>query len=595
MDASVKKVHHSYIWLGGLKAFLATFIGVAVALAGSIPSIIRGLAKAGTSLASANFALIVAASVLVAAALVAVFAFGFWLSWKHLGYEMGDSEFSLYKGIFSKKRLHVPYQRVQSVDVRASLLQRIAGVCSVEIDTAGGAANKAIVVPYVTKADASELRHELFARKQMVLSGRSGSAVAGSQLSSTSEELSSGNVLDELSGVFSDAHGVFDSKGFVEPVAPSFEAKLTNAELMLSGLSDVKSMGGAVLLGLVGILGFALGFDPVTDALSQWFGTLLGGSVFAGQGVASVSMMIALKLLPALIVAIVCGAVVVAALSILSSVFSYGNFCVRRRGKRIEVERGLFQHQTQGVDIDRVQFVRVEHGWIRRKLGYCKVYLGRIDSVAVNDGAGNSSMSAESSAGMVVHPFLKTSDLPKLLAGIVPELDFFFDEQVACTPPARAKRRAVIRSALWRSTGFWVLLCLVVVAVVAFACWRLLTPGYFDAFWSIVVGCWPLLLVLVADMAVGVARGLKWHARSGLVYSDGSVRIVNEGFTRSEVVVPRKKIQFACLRANPFQTAAKVRCVLVTTAAGTSATRECIYDIDEEEASAFLDWVRPHK
>lgn len=594
MEPSAKRVHHSYIWLGGLKAFLATLAGIAVAAASSLPAIVSGLRHVGPMMPVPVAVLAVLGVILACILLIGIFALGFWFSWRHLGYEVGDSEFSLYKGVFSKKRLHVPYQRIQSVDVRASLLQRVAGVCSVEIDTAGGSSNKAIVVPYVTKDAAGELRHELFARKQAILAG---AAVAGDvprPVPATKGE-AAGNVLDELGGVFSDVHGVFDEGSFAEPVAPSFEARLSNKELVLSGLSDVKSASGAVLLGIVGVAGFAFGFAPVAEALSRWVDGLLAGSALAGHTAASVAMAIAMRLVPALVVGVVCGALVIAALSAISSVLSYGDFCVRRRGSRIEVERGLLQHQTQGVDVDRVQFVRVEHGWIRRKLGYCKVYLGRIDSVAANDGAGNSSMSTESSAGMVVHPFLKTSDLPGLLSGIVPELDCFFEGDISCVPPVRARHRAVVRSSLWRSAGFWVLLALVLLAVCLHAALSLWEPGHLAVFWSLAMSLWPLILVLLVDMAVGVVRGLKWHAGSSLSYSDKSVRIVNEGFTRTEVVVPRRKIQFACLRANPLQAMAKVRCVLITTAAGTGSTSECLYDVDEKEASAFLDWTRPRR
>lgn len=594
MGDEVRKVHHSYIWLGGFKAFLATLVGVAVGLAGSIPSIVAGIEKSGISFDFDIVVSIAVASILTVILFVGVFVFGFWLSWKCLGYELGTAEFSLYKGIISKKRQHVPYQRVQSVDVRASLLQRIAGVCSVEIDTAGGASNKAIVVPYVTKAAADELRHELFARKRAVLFGAADDTDSARPMP-VNDSVAPANVLDELGDAFSDSHGMFDGVPFVDPVASSFEARLTNKELALSGLSDVKSAVGAVVLGLVGILGFVLGFDPVAQALSQWFAGLVGGSAFTGQSVASVSMMIALRLLPALIIAIACGAIVIAALSTVSSMLSYGNFCVRRRGSRIEVERGLLQHQTQGVDVDRVQFVRVEHGWIRRKLGYCKVYFGRIDSVASNDGAGNSSMSAESASGMVVHPFLKTSELPKFLAGILPEVDYFFDKGSVSAPPARAKRRAVVRNALWRSAGFWALIGMAMSSAITLLAVSIAKPQCLDAVRSIALFLWPLLLLCVVDMIVGVARGLRWHAGSSLAYGENLARFTNEGFTCTEVVVPRKKIQFACLRANPFQTMAKVRCAFVTTAAGTGSTRECIYDIDEEEASAFLDWLRPRK
>ena len=54
-----------------------------------------------------------------------------------------------------------------------SLLQRIVGVCTVTIDTAGGADNKALVVPYVEKSAAEQIRRELFMRKSLIAQGLS--------------------------------------------------------------------------------------------------------------------------------------------------------------------------------------------------------------------------------------------------------------------------------------------------------------------------------------------------------------------------------------------------------------------------------------
>ena len=54
-----------------------------------------------------------------------------------------------------------------------SLLQRIVGVCTVTIDTAGGADNKALVVPYVEKSAAERIRRELFMRKSLIAQGLS--------------------------------------------------------------------------------------------------------------------------------------------------------------------------------------------------------------------------------------------------------------------------------------------------------------------------------------------------------------------------------------------------------------------------------------
>ena len=165
------QVHHSYIWLGTLRVVLAVFVVAVVSMLSSIiGAISEGMHGGG---AEVGFVIAVTAGISLAAfvVFVAIVFLVHWLAYKRLYYVLGPDEFNLYSGIITKKRVHVPYNKVQSVDQKASLLQRIAGVRTLYIDTAGGANNKAVVVPYVTKHDAEWLRSELFARKDASIRG----------------------------------------------------------------------------------------------------------------------------------------------------------------------------------------------------------------------------------------------------------------------------------------------------------------------------------------------------------------------------------------------------------------------------------------
>ena len=167
------QVHHSYIWLGGMRVAFLVLFAAACSSVSAAPSL----------LAADSMPLLAGMSVLAFVVLCTVVAFLAVLgatmlvrsvAYRHLWYELGEEEFSLYSGIFNKKCVHVPYRRVQSVDQRSSLLQRVFGVCTVSIGTAGGASNKATFVPYVRRSQAEELRRELFLRKQLQESAQSG-------------------------------------------------------------------------------------------------------------------------------------------------------------------------------------------------------------------------------------------------------------------------------------------------------------------------------------------------------------------------------------------------------------------------------------
>ena len=107
-------------------------------------------------------------------------ALAYW-AYRNLSFVFDEGEFSLYSGIIVKKRVHVPYARVQSVNHHATVIQRIFGICTVAIDTAGGAANKAVRIPYVSLSVAERLRSELFLRKAVALEQMAGGSAASQQ------------------------------------------------------------------------------------------------------------------------------------------------------------------------------------------------------------------------------------------------------------------------------------------------------------------------------------------------------------------------------------------------------------------------------
>ena len=450
-------VHHSYIWLGSIQAGAAMFF---VVLVSGFSGFVGALADGETIGDDLPLLMLVIGAIVLGLVLIIGLVELFqWLSYKHLYYIIGPEEFNLYSGIFNKKRVHVPYQRIQSVDQRASLLQRVFGVCTVSIDTAGGSNNKAVQVPYVQKSQAEQLRTELFARKQYATAVQEGMApqeaavavaaasgvvlpqagAAGQAAVAGSAGQAPHNVLDAPAEIWTDVRGVFGGSA-VDTGKVTYEYGLTNKELLFTGLSN----NTAFVLVILGILGGAAQFasqmapvltgmvDPLVGQFMLLSGQLFGGNLVAA-GVALVLVIAAVMWL----------------LSIVGSAISFGGFRACRRDNRIEVERGLLQHQFQGVSVDRVQSVIVKQSFIRRLLGYCELSLGKIDAAAESSDEQQKSLSQ----GLVVHPFVKMSRVPEILAGLVPE---FAGVPVESTPVAPvALRRALIRRGIIQGTGLW--------------------------------------------------------------------------------------------------------------------------------------------
>ena len=587
-------VHHSYIWLGSIQAGAAMFFVVLVSgFSGFVGALADG-ETIGDDLPL--LMLVIGAIVLGLVLIIGLVALFQWLSYKHLYYIIGPEEFNLYSGIFNKKRVHVPYQRIQSVDQRASLLQRLFGVCTVSIDTAGGSNNKAVQVPYVQKSQAEQLRTELFARKQYATAVQEGMApqeaavavaaasgvvlpqagAAGQAAVAGSAGQAPHNVLDAPAEIWTDVRGVFGGSA-VDTGKVTYEYGLTNKELLFTGLSN----NTAFVLVILGILGGAAQFasqmapvltgmvDPLVGQFMLLSGQLFGGNLVAA-GVALVLVIAAVMWL----------------LSIVGSAISFGGFRACRRDNRIEVERGLLQHQFQGVSVDRVQSVIVKQSFIRRLLGYCELSLGKIDAAAESSDEQQKSLSQ----GLVVHPFVKMSRVPEILAGLVPE---FAGVPVESTPVAPvALRRALIRRGIIQGTGLWLA---VIIAIGQLCSNAFIVPdgdGVIALFYintGAFIGYALCLVLFVLDLVGAVL----WFRGSGFAYNEHFMQVSNGGFARETVSFPRKKIQFGYTKTNPFQRRARTATVSARTAAGVGGTTIRLIDVCEEDARSWLDWLKP--
>lgn len=622
-------VHHSYIWLSTARTVLILLVIGFI----SLFSVISDIKDAGEDIAASAAPFIgatlasTAIVILVAVVILVVFQI---LSYKHLYYELDAKEFNVYRGILNKKRSHVPYQRIQSVDQRATLIQRLFGVCTVYVETAGGAANKAITIPYVSKQQAEMLRTELFARKQLVLrQGNSsqinwvqaarpvqgagavpdGSLAAGagatpmpgttasSQVPQSYEPAtqaeSDQNVLDMPAAIWDEFGGVFGGKQ-VNTGIVTYECGLSNKELILTGLSNNTAMAAVVvtvLLGIVQVVSMAVELFPSSlgAALDSYLSNPTAPDPFtAALGIGFIFFIVLFVWL----------------VSAIATCISYGGFHVRRRDQRIEVERGLLQHQFHGVDVDRIQVITIRQSLIKRLLGYCELVVGKVQANVENS---ESSDQTNVSQGMVIHPFAPVKRVPEILAGLIPE---YADVPTQSTPVAKvALRRALIRRGIVQGFGFWLAVVSTAALLIAEAALSLdivpvaqanifqqiaLAKLQDPALFSMIELAYIVALVISAVIFVlDIVGAVLWYRGSSFAYNRRFMQITNGGFTRTSTSALRSKIQYGFTRTNPLQRHAHTATILVRTAAGIGGSTIRLIDATEEDAGAWALWLLP--
>ena len=600
------KVHKSYIWLGPLLSTIALVVVVAL-------NSISGFVQLGIAIKNGeleiNPFLIVLAAIGGLLVLYGLMVGLYYLGYKNMSFVFDEREFSLYSGIITKRRVHVPYARVQSVNHRASVFQRIAGVCTVNIDSAGGAQNRAVRVPYLQLATAERLRVDLFVRKAAVEANQEVAVVYRPEADPTTQlgaareaaivaqqrgaapmapwqmQAAQGaqggvqaqgvqtsgeaNVLDSVAGDLGEYRGVWGgSVAGLEPV--SYEYGLTNRELLLTSVSHGTPFVMAIVIGL-SVLVSVVSISFAEDEFARF--------------IASISV-------PITVLSFALSYV----LGIAAIAISYGNFKACRRGSRIEVERGLLQRTFSGIDIERVQSIEVRQSFIRRQLGYCEISLGRIGTSGDNSNNTNNNSKLDAS-GIVVHPFVKIDRVDEILAGLAPEFADCPREQDLQPMPAIALGRNIRRRCVLFSWAFWLLACATVTFIVLTGIAE--GPGFGFSYnqADMLFQIRTAYIVIAAICVVGIAFqavGAVWWARgSGYALNNRFVVLRNDGLSTRFMAVPRQKVQCATTRSNPFQRGKNLTSLIVTTAAGTSSTSARLLDVPAEAGETFLEWLKP--
>ena len=262
---------------------------------------------------------------------------------------------------------------------------------------------------------------------------------------------------------------------------------------------------------------------------------------------------------------------------------SYGGFRACRRDNRIEVERGLLQHQFPG------------RRRRPRAVGDGEAELhpppaGLLRAVARQDRCGGRKLrrtAERASAAGLGDPSLR-EDEPRA--------------RDPCGHRARVRRRARGEQRRWRpwgcaarssaaassrGPGFW-LAVIVAIGQIARRTCVLAIPDVPDGAMAVCTSSTPAppsaMRCASCCCVLDAVGAVLWFRGSGFAYNERFMQVSNGGFARETISFPRKKIQFGYTKTNPFQRRARTATVNARTAAGVGGTTIRLIDVCEEDA-----------
>ncbi|WP_054026791.1 PH domain-containing protein [Bacillus sp. FJAT-28004] len=442
--------------------------GLLNTIKGFIPIILIGVLK-GTSWTNLNWYWYTGAAVL--SVVLLVFSF---FEWKRFGFWLEEDRIIIRKGLLFRDEKTIYYTRIHSVNVEQPLIQRILGVAQVKIETPGGNKKADGVLPALSIKEANDIQYML--RKQA-----SSTAVP---IDPVAEAIAVDKPADEQVVVKINNKPLTPQASNVVASSNRLETTLSSAQLLQAAATSTNF--GLVAAFLAGLFSFA------DDIINQ----LLPDHFFETVVEDSTSLMPSYILI---VIVVVIGIVVAWLLSIVLYVLKYSGFSIKRDGRQIAVSYGLLEKKSFVFDPKKVQAVIVNEGPLRQAIGYAEIQLQIVSS--------------DKKEQLMLHPFLKYSNIQKVLDDFVPQMKI----------PSRSELTGAPKRALIYYVRIELLLTLLL-------CTTLIVFFKADGIWSLIL----LPLILMWRKSCYNAAGVK--------LGEGQLTLRNRFLSRTTYMIRRPQI-----------------------------------------------------
>lgn len=284
------------------------------------------------------------------------------VSWIRQVYKIEENNIYAKKGAFIIKDISIPFNKVQTIDITSSALQKIFKVCKLQAETSGGKLGEKEFEVIIPLSEALNIKNKVFNSKSNI--GEE------SNLSVNSEESSA------------------KAKDYIISMKNILVASLTSTQI---------TIGFSALFAVYAFLSDKLPEkyrDSLVNATNGVIDKYIGQKI-----IYKVIFVVSILLLLSLII------------SFIGMVLKYYNFSLIRHGDSIKIKHGLLTTKEITIPINRILYIDIREGLIRKPLGYCDVKISSF-------GYGN-----ESGEKAILCPLIKKKELFKLLEVILPEIE----------------------------------------------------------------------------------------------------------------------------------------------------------------------------
>lgn len=316
----------------------------------------------------------IAGGIILVLLLLLVFSY---FQYQRFFFYVEDDQFILEKGVFSRKKLTIPFERIQSVHLSQSLLQRILNITGLEIDTAGSNA-KELNIAALDRPYAEGLRNFLLNKREAAIEG-------------------------------TETEGLEENEATLSKALPPKEVllKIGIADLLLIGLSQNHIRTGLAALGI--LFAYAQQFRDFTEDEIEHY--IEDSALFLMQSGWSIALtLITLFLFISLLI------------SVVLTVFRFFDFKAEVENKGIRITSGLISRKEYQVPENKIQYLEWKSNPLRKLLGLKTIIIRQASSNQMNQ------------ASAVVVPGCRESHLATFYQKYLPETQTDTYQEISPAP-----------------------------------------------------------------------------------------------------------------------------------------------------------------
>lgn len=247
--------------------------------------------------------------------------------WHRYVFYVNEQELRLEYGVFIRKKRYIPFERIQTFQISAGILQRIFGLVKVQVETAGGGNEAEFLLSALSRQKAETLRDIL---------------KVGGKKSEPMED---------------------------EP--NNLEYRLSTRSLLL-----LASTSNGIGVAISALLVVITQLDDYFSRMDIWIKIGHYAENLAAGRISMIILAVFILLFFAWI------------LSLIGSIIRFGNFRVVREGENIKISRGLLERHQITLPIKRIQAIKLVEGILRQPFGMMSIQVISISNMGTK-GEGN--------------------------------------------------------------------------------------------------------------------------------------------------------------------------------------------------------------